>query len=133
MKKKFLAVVLSLCMPFSMTVSAQTAKNAADETAREVVIYHTNDTHGYLSGDGESIVGIDMAAGLKESTPNSILVDAGDATQGLPLASLTKGADIIRLMNMAGWPIFLSWQPTFTGTAVLFCRTYQKAILAAIR
>lgn len=76
MKKKFLAVVLSLCMPFSMTVSAQTAKNAADETAREVVIYHTNDTHGYLSGDGESIVGIDMAAGLKESTPNSILVDS---------------------------------------------------------
>lgn len=113
MKKKFLAVVLSLCMPFSMTVSAQTAKNAADETAREVVIYHTNDTHGYLSGDGESIVGIDMAAGLKESTPNSILVDAGDATQGLPLASLTKGADIIRLMNMAGYDLMTAGNHEF--------------------
>lgn len=66
-KKTILALALSLCIPFSMTVSAQTAGNAADGSAQEIVIYHTNDTHGYLSGDDESIVGIDVAAGLKES------------------------------------------------------------------
>lgn len=111
--KKILAAVLSLCIPFSMTAFAQTAGNAADGSAQEVVIYHTNDTHGYLNGDGESIVGIDVAAGLKESTPNSILVDAGDATQGLPLASLTHGADIIQLMNMAGYDLMVAGNHEF--------------------
>lgn len=58
-----------------------------------------------MQGDGEKIVGISIAAALKNSTPDSILVDAGDATQGLPIASLTKGADIIDLMNIAGYDV----------------------------
>ena len=62
---------------------------AAAET--QVTIYHTNDTHGYLEGDGESIIGLPLVAGLRNADPDSILVDAGDATQGLPIASLTKG------------------------------------------
>ena len=77
------------------------------------MIYHTNDTHGYLNGDGESIIGIGLAAGLKESTPDSILVDAGDATQGLPLASLTKGADVIELMNLAGYDLMTAGNHEF--------------------
>ena len=75
----------------------------AEEGSEQVVIYHTNDTHGYLQGDGESVVGIDYVAGLKQATPNSLLVDAGDATQGAPLASLTKGSAPIDLMNAAGY------------------------------
>ena len=48
-------------------------------------------------------MGIDYVAGLKQATPNSLLVDAGDATQGAPLASLTKGSAPIDLMNAAGY------------------------------
>ncbi len=73
--------------------------------ATEVTIIHTNDTHGYLEGDGDSVIGIDQLATLHKSIENSILVDAGDATQGLPLASLTKGADVIGLMNSAGYDV----------------------------
>ncbi len=72
---------------------------------KEVVILHTNDTHGYLEGDDESIIGIDQLSALHSSIENSILVDAGDATQGLPLASLTKGNDIIDLMNTAHYDV----------------------------
>lgn len=75
----------------------------ASETDDQVVIFHTNDTHGYLEGDGESVVGIDLVAGLRDATPNSLLLDAGDATQGAPLASLTKGSAPIDLMNAAGY------------------------------
>lgn len=71
--------------------------------ADEVVLFHTNDTHGYLHGDGESVVGIDRVAALKASVPGALLVDAGDATQGLPLASLTKGAEVVELMGLAGY------------------------------
>lgn len=69
----------------------------------QVVIFHTNDTHGYLEGDGDTSVGIDLVAGLRAATPNSLLLDAGDATQGAPLASLTKGSAPIDLMNAAGY------------------------------
>lgn len=86
----------------------------------EVVIYHTNDTHGYLEGDGESVIGIDQLAALHKSTENSILVDAGDATQGLPLASLTQGADVIELMNAAGYDVMAAGNHEFDfGSEVL--------------
>lgn len=101
---------------------------------QEVIVYHTNDSHGYLSGDGENIVGIDLAAGLKESTPNSILVDAGDATQGLPLASLTKGADVIELMNQAGYDLMTAGNHEFDFGTEAFLSNARKAdfpILAA--
>ena len=77
----------------------------ASESARadQVVIYHTNDVHGHLQGDGSSAVGIDYVAALHASTPNSLLVDAGDATQGMPVVSLSKGASAIELMNAAGY------------------------------
>ena len=71
--------------------------------AEQVVIYHTNDVHGHLQGDGSSAVGIDYVAALHASTPNSLLVDAGDATQGMPVVSLSKGASAIELMNAAGY------------------------------
>ena len=71
--------------------------------ASQIVIFHTNDTHGYLQGDGTSVVGIDYVAGLKASEQYALLVDAGDATQGAPLASLTEGSAAIELMNEAGY------------------------------
>ena len=82
------------------TVGASGSDAAPADT---VIIFHTNDTHGYLQGDGESVVGIDLVAGLRAATPNSLLLDAGDATQGAPLASLTKGTAPIELMSAAGY------------------------------
>ena len=112
-KKKILSIITAMCLLFPAVVYAQPVNEASGGTAAEIVIYHTNDTHGYLSGDGESIIGIDTVAGLKESTPGSILVDAGDATQGLPLASLTKGADVIELMNLAGYDLMTAGNHEF--------------------
>lgn len=151
MKKKLLATLIALCLTFPATAYAQpTDGNAADEsatdgstadesttdegTADEVVIYHTNDTHGYLSGDGSSVIGIDQVAGLKESTPGSILVDAGDATPGLPLASLTKGSDVIELMNLAGYDLMTAGNHEFDFGTEQFLFNVAKAgfpILAA--
>ena len=79
----------------------------AEQNVTEVTIYHTNDTHGYLEGDGESVIGLPLVAGLKNTDENAILVDAGDATQGLPLASLTKGNDVIELMNLADYDLMV--------------------------
>ena len=52
-------------------------------------------------------------AALKKSEPESVLVDAGDATQGLPVASLTRGRDVIRLMNLAGYDVMAAGNHEF--------------------
>lgn len=112
--KRLTACGLSFALIFSMTAYGIPAPAAEPEdTAQEIVIYHTNDTHGYLQGNGSSAIGIDQVAGLKESTPGAILVDAGDATQGLPLASLTKGGDVIGLMNLAGYDLMTAGNHEF--------------------
>jgi len=69
----------------------------------EIVIYHTNDMHGRVVGDDEYIIGIDRIAAIHMNTPNSILVDAGDTFHGLPIATINGGADIVGLMNFAGY------------------------------
>ncbi|WP_346775406.1 metallophosphoesterase [Faecalicoccus pleomorphus] len=75
-------------------------------------MYHTNDMHGYVT-ESEDVIGLGKIAALKASDDDAILVDAGDATQGLPIASLTKGADIIRLMNVAGYDVMAAGNHEF--------------------
>ena len=101
MKRRNIAVLLAAVLTFGSAGSvfaeepADTAAAEAEEQTEteagagdtegakgQIVIYHTNDSHGYLSGS-DSVVGIDQVAGLKNADPESILVDAGDATQGL--------------------------------------------------
>ena len=109
-KKNCTAAVLAVSLLLGNVWTAQAEESAEEQ---QIVIYHTNDSHGYLSGDGESVVGIDQIAGLKKADPDSILVDAGDATQGLPLASLTRGADVIELMNLAGYDLMTAGNHEF--------------------
>ena len=103
----------------TMTASAEgESGTGSEQNAKEITIYHTNDTHGYLEGDDESVIGLPLVAGLKKADENAILVDAGDATQGLPLASLTKGNDVIELMNLADYDLMVPGNHEFDfGTA----------------
>ena len=101
MKKafKFCAVfLLILVLPVTGILNA-----LADTQANEIVIFHTNDIHGAVAFSEGGSIGLDRVAAMKKMTENAILVDAGDATQGLPFASLTQGADVIKVMNLAGY------------------------------
>lgn len=65
-------------------------------------IIHTNDVHGAISSSAGA-VGIDKIAALKAMLGSAILLDAGDATQGLSFATLSDGSDVIKMMNVAGY------------------------------
>ncbi len=91
-----------------MTAFSQEAAVADGST--EITIYHTNDVHGYVTEDSENgVIGLASLSALKKireaNGENVLLLDAGDATQGLPIASLTQGQDIIELMNLAGYDV----------------------------
>ena len=97
-----LSVILSVIPAISCLAEGTEPVSEANDLTNQVVIYHTNDMHGALE-EGSGKFSIAQTAALKENTEHAFLVDAGDATQGVPLASITKGKDVIRLMNMAGY------------------------------
>ena len=80
----------------------QPIKALAQDDTKKITIFHTNDMHGRFVKDKTSI-GMDVLATIKEETPNSVLVDAGDAIHGLPFVTLSKGKDAVDLMNTVGY------------------------------
>ena len=79
----------------------------------EIVILHTNDTHSRLESYDEPGVG-DVGGVVRRNTfiretrslyPNTIVVDAGDFSQGTPYYNLFKGVPEIELMNKMGYDV----------------------------
>ncbi|HFH9839566.1 TPA: cell surface ecto-5'-nucleotidase Nt5e [Streptococcus suis] len=128
-KKDFLLPVLStlLLSPFVLaqqvqaaetTPTAETTSTTTVETSTtsvetsattdnvEAVIIHTNDVHGRILEE-KSVIGDAKAAAIIEEerakVENTIVVDAGDAFQGLPISNSTKGEDRANIMNQVGY------------------------------
>ena len=100
--KKLTALLLCMTMLFGMAAVTEAAETGAQNVT--VTIYTTNDIHGVVAGNEKGgNIGIAQAAAIAASTENALLVDAGDATQGASFATITQGADVIRLMNEAGY------------------------------
>lgn len=70
--------------------------------SHDINIINTGNMRGYIVGT-DTAIGMDKIASLKTLTPNSLLFDAGDATQGVSYAALTRGEDVIFTMNSAGY------------------------------
>ncbi|MDQ8758846.1 cell surface ecto-5'-nucleotidase Nt5e [Streptococcus ruminantium] len=130
-KKDFLLPVLStlLLSPFILTQQVQAAETATTpqanqattpassastaeattplaEEAVEGVIIHTNDVHGRILEERGVIGDAKAAAVIEEErskVKNTIVVDAGDAFQGLPISNSTKGEDRAKIMNQVGY------------------------------
>jgi len=97
MKKKTLVLLLVIALCLSLLPLSATAANPADD----IVIFYTNDLHTYIDGG----ITYSMVGALKDSIPNSLLVDAGDHIQGTAYGDLDDGQTIIELMNAAGYDL----------------------------
>lgn len=110
--KKLLSLLLVLAMVFALVIPAM-----ADEAKEsgKIVILHTNDVHCGIdqAKKDDQITGIgyagvaaykaEMEAQYGEA--NVTLVDAGDAIQGGPIGTLTKGSAIVEIMNKVGYDL----------------------------
>lgn len=77
----------------------------ADATAEtKLVILHTNDTHArILEGKNDGMGFAKLTAQIlkiRAENPNVLLLDAGDTLHGQTFATLNKGENIVKLMNM---------------------------------
>ena len=97
----FIVALLSLTLVIALGVSATVINSTKESKAClagnevEINILHTNDIHA----DVENMSYISM---YKKETKNALWFDGGDATQGQPLATYTKGKAIIDMLNVAG-------------------------------
>ncbi|HFI2447257.1 TPA: cell surface ecto-5'-nucleotidase Nt5e [Streptococcus suis] len=93
------------------TETATTGSEEAGVTSQtsetvEAVIIHTNDVHGRILEEKNVIGDAKAAAVIEEErakVENTIVVDAGDAFQGLPISNSTKGEDRANIMNEVGY------------------------------
>lgn len=102
MKKKVLSLLLAVVMTFSLAVTANAAEETAQDLDGDIVILHTNDVHGAISGYAK-------VAALKDAYEARgayvLLMDAGDSIQGDPTVSTSEGATAVELMNLAGYDV----------------------------
>ncbi len=100
MKKKLLSLLLALVMVFGLAAPAfADGENAGEKS--DIVILHTNDVHGKY----EKYTNLAAYKAEMEKTNYVTLVDAGDFSQGAAIAILSKGENLIKIMNAVGYDV----------------------------
>ncbi|MGM0218907.1 5'-nucleotidase C-terminal domain-containing protein [Enterococcus sp. AZ126] len=85
-------------------ITKQDVKNAGYQPDSEsITIMHTNDVHGRLEGNGKDVLGMARLKTYKNMINPDLLIDAGDAFQGLPISNFSKGKDMVKIMNEVGY------------------------------
>ena len=108
MKKTIVTLIIACLLAFSCLFPAFAFADAGmpgDAERVAAVILHTNDAHVAF----EDNIGYDGLALYKKELEavydHVLLIDAGDAIQGAPIGSVSKGAEIIRMMNRLGYDL----------------------------
>ncbi len=94
--------------PASTEASPATSEGAAESSAElpEANILHTNDVHGRIVEEKGVIGDAKLAAVIDEErakNPSTLVVDAGDAFQGLPISNSSKGEERAKILNEIGY------------------------------
>lgn len=116
-KKRILGTLIAFISLISI-VFFQASAIKADENV-VITIFHTNDMHA-------SVELLPNVKTLRDQTPNSLLVDAGDAIQGKPLGTYTRGLAIMDLMNATEYDVMVLGNHEFDfGTDVVLENVYK--------
>ncbi|MBE5936183.1 MAG: bifunctional metallophosphatase/5'-nucleotidase [Lachnospiraceae bacterium] len=123
--KRICALILACSMAATMLVVNTSINNSKESAAcfkgdTVINILHTNDIHA-------DVENLSYVAEYKDRTKNAILVDAGDATQGQPLATYTKGEAIIEIMNAADYDVSAVGNHEFDYGTEQFLKNIKKA------
>ena len=94
--------------PASTEASPATSEGTAESSAElpEANILHTNDVHGRIVEEKGVIGDAKLAAVIDEErakNPSTLVVDAGDAFQGLPISNSSKGEERAKILNEIGY------------------------------
>ena len=97
-----LLLVISLLLPIPVSASVQ-------KDGVHITVLHTNDMHSRIlpSDERDTSIGISWIAAAiwqqKENDEDTIALDAGDTLHGMPIINISKGENMVRLLNLAGY------------------------------
>ena len=92
--------------PAGPAATEAAAAPAQSENLPEATILHTNDVHGRIVEEKGVIGDAKLATVIKEErakNPKVLVVDAGDAFQGLPISNSSKGEERAKILNEIGY------------------------------
>ncbi|MBQ7783384.1 MAG: bifunctional metallophosphatase/5'-nucleotidase [Oscillospiraceae bacterium] len=101
--KKITAATLSALLAVSAGISV-----SAEDESKGIVILHTNDVHCDINADEDTFGYADLAAyraKLESEGYTTLLVDAGDYSQGDVIGTVSSGEYLIQIMNMLDYDI----------------------------
>ncbi len=113
------------------TLLALTALPFVTATAQRVAIVHTNDTHSQIDPLDNGLGGVARRAALidslRNSEPNLILIDAGDAWQGSVFFTLYKGEVEQGIMNLLGYDMQILGNHEFDNGMEMLAQQHANA------
>ena len=122
MKKRALALILLVVMMLSLAV----VPAYAEENDKDLVILYTSDIHCGIS-QGWGYAGLYAVKENLARNYNVLLVDDGDAIQGEPIGTMTKGNAIIDIMNAVGYDVAIPGNHEFDYGVEHFLELTKKA------
>ena len=122
--KKFLALLLAAMMLLGCVAFAE---EAAPALTKDVVVLFTSDVHCGID-QGWGYAGLAQLRDAMVAQGNHVLlVDNGDAIQGEPVGTMTKGEALIDLMNAVGYDIAIPGNHEFDYGMARFLELSEKA------
>ncbi len=111
MKKgfRFTAIAIAIALVMSIMSGAFAAivlPGEGSDLSGQLVILHTNDSHGRIKEDGTSMgmSAVKYLADLYESAgANVLILDAGDTLHGLPIVTASRGETAVATLNAVGY------------------------------
>ena len=121
--KKLLAVFLALIMLLSFATAEEAAEPAL---TKNLVILYTSDVHCGIE-QGWGYAGLYAVKEYYAADNYVMLVDDGDAIQGEPIGTMTKGEGIIDIMNAVGYDLAIPGNHEFDYGMDKFLALTEKA------
>lgn len=99
--RRLSTIIITLTLTF-LSVPSLGVNAAADDV---ITIIHTNDMHGRLSQDlsDEGPTRLAALKGYAEKNNATLILDAGDAIQGLPISNINKGKQMMEALLEVGY------------------------------
>ncbi|MBP6491879.1 MAG: 5'-nucleotidase C-terminal domain-containing protein [Clostridia bacterium] len=116
--RKSISIIVAIVMLFTLQFSFSFAETA--DESDPIVILHTNDMHSKVDGE-LSLASVKGWKDYYEAKGSAVLIlDSGDALHGLPVANLSRGENIVDIMNEVGYTAMTPGNHDFNyGTARL--------------
>lgn len=124
--KKALSFVLTICLLAALFVGFGGEGAFAEGEDQDILILFTSDVHcGVAQGWGYA--GLYAAKENLSKDYNVLLVDDGDAIQGEPIGTMTRGEAIIDIMNVMGYDVAIPGNHEFDYGVDRFLELAAKA------